>query len=69
MHFSLTVGESIGLATGTHYGAKGNAHLALTSLLSTGIGIAGVFAAVVGAPVMLALTPVAQLAVVLAMER
>ena len=65
---AAVVGESIGLATGTHYGARGNANVGVTSLASAGIGVAGVFAAF-GAPILAALVPVAQLAVVLAMER
>jgi hypothetical protein len=66
------IGESIGLALGTHYAAGGNGNLLVTTLASSAIGAAGVaaaFAAEGAAPVILTVTPIIQLAVVLATER
>jgi hypothetical protein len=66
------IGESIGLAVGTHYGSRGRGNVALAALASTAIGaagLAGAFAAERAAPVILIAVPIVQLAVTLAMER
>ncbi len=68
----LTVGESLGMAVGTHFGSRGHGNLALAALTSTAIGVAGLYAcagAEGAAPVILSAVPVIQLAVLLAMER
>jgi hypothetical protein len=67
------LGESIGLAIGTHLGASGRGNVAGTAISSFGILVGGLVvagAAPRGTPaVAIALIPAAQLAVALAMER
>jgi hypothetical protein len=65
------IGEAVGLAVGAHYGARGRGNLALQIITSTAIGVAGVYTAWHAegfAPVILTITPIVQLATVLAME-
>jgi hypothetical protein len=65
------IGESIGLAVGTHFGARGRGDVALTALTSVGIMVGGMLVSVAaGEPLIaLPLVPMAQLAALLAMER
>ena len=65
------LGESIGLAVGTHLGARGRGDVALSALTSMGIMVGGVLVSVaVGEGRMaLPLIPLAQLAAALSMER
>ena len=65
------IGEAVGLAVGAHYGARGRGNLALQIITSTAIGAAGLYTAWHAegfAPVILTVTPIVQLATVLAME-
>lgn len=69
------VGESIGVAVGTHIGAGGKGNLLLETVVTTAITAAGV-AVMAGyhnssssaIPITLVLVPLAQLAAVLAIE-
>jgi hypothetical protein len=69
------VGESVGIATGTHIGAGGKGNLLLEAVVTTAITAAGV-AVIAGyhnssssaIPITLGLMPLAQLAAVLAIE-
>ena len=67
------LGESIGLAIGTHLGAGGRGNVAMTALTSLGTlagGLVVAAAAPRGTPaVAVTLIPIAQLAVALLMER
>ncbi|MDQ6633519.1 MAG: hypothetical protein M3Z10_02050 [Gemmatimonadota bacterium] len=65
------LGESIGLAVGTHFGARGRGDVALSALTSVGIMVGGVLlsAAAGEGMITLPLVPFAQLAAALAMER
>jgi hypothetical protein len=65
------LGESIGLAVGTHFGAHGRGDVALSALTSVGIMVGGVLlsAAAGDGRITLPLVPFAQLAAALAMER
>jgi hypothetical protein len=67
------MGEAIGLAVGTHLGARGCGNVAATAISSVGILIGGLVVAIAaprGTPaIALALVPAAQLAVALALER
>jgi len=65
------IGEAVGLAVGAHYGARGRGNLAVQIITSTAIGAAGLYAAwhaEGAAPIILTVTPLVQLATVLAME-
>lgn len=65
-------GESIGLALGNHYAGRGRANPVIATVASTAIGAAGVaaaFAAEGAAPFIIGVTPIVQLAVLMAMER
>ncbi|MFL5605798.1 MAG: hypothetical protein ACJ8AD_05070 [Gemmatimonadaceae bacterium] len=69
----FALGEPIGLAIGTHLGARGRGNVAATAISSIGILVGGLVVA--GAaprgtpPVAIALIPAAQLVMALAMER
>jgi hypothetical protein len=66
------IGESVGLAVGAHYGSRGRGNLAIQLLTSTAIGAAGLYGAWYAegaAPLFIGVTPVFQLAAVLAMEK
>lgn len=67
------LGESIGLAIGTHLGASGRGNVAGTAISSFGILVGGLVvagSAPHGTPaVAIVLIPAAQLALALAMER
>jgi hypothetical protein len=67
------LGEAIGLAAGTHLGARGSGNVALSALTSVGILVGGLLVAAAAPPgtpaIGLTLIPAAQLAAALAMER
>jgi hypothetical protein len=65
----LAIGESVGVALGTHLGSGGHGGVGTAMLVSTAIGITGVFAAAASGGIALPLVPVVQIATVLAMER
>lgn len=72
--WGAVVGESIGLALGTHYGSRGNGNRAKSMLATTGIGLVALTALFASgsdgtALTILSVTPVVQLAVALALER
>jgi hypothetical protein len=67
------IGEAVGLAVGTHLGARGRGNVAATALSSVGMLIGGLVVAATAPrgtpPIALTLVPAAQLAVALALER
>ena len=66
------IGESVGLALGTHYAGAGRGNVLATTLASTALGMVGVAAAWSAegaAPYIIGVTPIIQGAVILAMER
>jgi hypothetical protein len=65
---STIVGESIGLAIGSHYGARGRGSLTGEILASVGIGVAGTILGAYAGGWPILLVPVAQIATVLALE-
>jgi hypothetical protein len=65
---SVVIGESIGLAVGTHYGSRGRGSLTGEILASVGVGLAGTILGAYAGGWPILLVPVAQLATVLALE-
>lgn len=65
---SVVVGESIGLAVGTHHGSRGRGSLIGGSLASIGVGVAGSILGALAGGLPILLVPVAQIATVLLLE-